>query len=142
MLNECEIRFYLRDRWFFQIKNRVAICCLEDRCCFTKLKQKKIRTVVTTEKFVFKIKAFDSFSSASMERAPQKYPIVLTQKHQKELDGFTKSGPNGKINTLDNLKQKCNTHISTILYVSTREQLLRNVQDHKNVVNCRLRFNC
>ena len=48
----------------------------------------------------FTTKACDSFSSASMEKAPQNYlknPVTPKHTHRKiELDGFTKSGPNSR----------------------------------------------
>ena len=65
----------LRAEWKFAILKIDA---------FTKLKTEKVRKLVKIEKFILKTKAHDSFSSTSMERAPQNHPKnVLTQKHQK-----------------------------------------------------------
>ena len=65
----------LRTEWKFAILKIDA---------FTKLKTEKVRKLVKIEKFILKTKVCGSFSSASMERAPQNYPQnVLTQKHQK-----------------------------------------------------------
>ena len=62
---------------------------------FTKLKTEKDRKLVKIEKFILKTRACDSFSSATMERAPQNCPqkCINSKTPEIELDAFTKSGP-------------------------------------------------
>ena len=62
---------------------------------FTKLKTEKVRKLAKIEKIILKTKACGSFSSASMERAPQNYPknCINSKTPKIELDGFTKLGP-------------------------------------------------
>ena len=51
----------------------------------TKLKPKKSENLIVKIEFILKTTAFETFWSASMERASQNYPPknVLTQKHHK-----------------------------------------------------------
>ena len=51
----------------------MEIFCLEDRCFYQVKNGKSEKILVKIEKFILKIKDCDSFSSASMERAPQNY---------------------------------------------------------------------
>ena len=50
--------------------------------------------------YPLKMKAFDSFSLAPMETAPQNYPkkCVNSKSPKNELDGFTKPGPSATTN--------------------------------------------
>ena len=61
---------------------------------YTKLKTKKVRKHVKMEKFIVKTEAHDSFSSTSMERAPQNHPkkCINSKTPQIELDGLPNQG--------------------------------------------------